>query len=77
VELTSPSGDHMTLVINVEKGVRPGAVAPGPAGIQPTPPAPVGRGRATVAPHPAPTPNDIKEKIERLREEARKRRQRQ
>jgi hypothetical protein len=28
-----------------------------------------------MTPRPGPTPNDIKEKIERLREEARKRRQ--
>lgn len=76
VVLTTPSGDHVTLAINVEKGAHPGAVAPGPAGIQPTPPQPMVRGRPTVAaPHPGPTPNDIKEKIERLREEARKRRQ--
>jgi len=42
------------------------------------PPPQAGRGRPTpIAPHAAtaPTPNDIKEKIERLREEARKRRQ--
>lgn len=78
VLLTTPSGEPVTLVISVEKGAHPGAAAPGPAGIQPTPAAPVPRGRSTVAqPHPGPTPNDIKEKIERLREEARKRRQRQ
>ena len=80
VELTTPGGDHVTLVINVEKGAaRPGVPLPGPAGIQPTPPPVAGRpGRPTpqVPGGVAATPNDIKEKIERLREEARKRRQR-
>ncbi len=79
VEMRTPSGDKVTVGITVEKGAHPGAVAPGPAGIQPTPaPGQVGRGRQTpVVPQHAgaPTPNDIKEKIERLREEARKRRQ--
>lgn len=82
VELTTPGGDHVTLVINVEKGaVRPGMPLPGPAGIQPTPPQPAvaarpGRPTPPVPGGVAATPNDIKEKIERLREEARKRRQR-
>lgn len=77
VEMRTPAGEKVTIGISVEKGAHPGAAAPGPAGIQPTP-APAGRGRPTAqAPvHAgAPTPNDIKEKIERLREEARKRRQ--
>ncbi len=78
VELTTAGGDHTTLVINVEKGAHPGAPALGPAGVQPTPgPAQPGRRPTVAAPHAAATPNDIKEKIERLREEARKRRQRQ
>jgi hypothetical protein len=81
VVLTAPSGGEVTLVISVEKGAHPGAAAPGPAGIQPTPPPPppqAGRGRPMAPPpRPGATPNDIKERIERLREEARKRRQRQ
>lgn len=79
VEMRTPTGEKVTVGITVEKGAHPGAAAPGPAGVQPTPPpAQVGRGRPTPqAPQHAgaPTPNDIKEKIERLREEARKRRQ--
>lgn len=79
VLLTTPSGDQVTLTISVEKGAHAGQPALGPAGVQPTPPpAPAaGRGRPTpaIAGQPAATPNDIKEKIERLREEARKRRQ--
>jgi len=94
VLLTTPAGDQLTLTISIEKGAHPGAAAPGPGGMQPTPPIPpaaaaaaAARGRPTpAAPNavavpgvgaggPAATPNDIKEKIERLREEARKRRQ--
>jgi hypothetical protein len=79
VVMTAPNGDETRLMINVEKHA--GAVpATGPAGIQPP---------ATVVirpgvPSPAATPvrprragaagTDIKEKIERLREEARRRR---
>jgi len=76
VLLTTPTGDQVTVVINVEKAAHAPAPLLGPAGIQPSP-APA-RGRPTPAPAhaaAAPTPNDIKEKIERLREEARKRRQ--
>ncbi|HEY2385603.1 MAG TPA: hypothetical protein VGK30_01465 [Candidatus Binatia bacterium] len=79
VEMRTPTGEQVTVGITVEKGAHPGAPALGPAGVQPTPAAvQVGRGRPTPqAPQHAgaPTPNDIKEKIERLREEARKRRQ--
>lgn len=80
VVLRAPTGDEMTLMINVDKGKNPGAPAPGPGGVatSPTPvvPTPPPRPRPTrvrVTTTPAP---DIKEKIERLREEARRRRQR-
>ncbi len=79
VEMRTPTGETVTVGITVEKGAHPGAAAPGPAGVvQPTPAAQMVRGRPVPqAPAHAgvPTPNDIKEKIERLREEARKRRQ--
>ena len=79
IEVRTPTGEKQTVEITIEKGAHPGAAAPGPGGIQPTPaPAQMARGRPTPqAPQHAgaPTPNDIKEKIERLREEARKRRQ--
>ncbi len=76
VVLAAPTGDEVTLMINVEKGKGAAAPATGPAGVQPPTPAP-----AAVRPTPhaakagaTPAP-DIKEKIERLREEARRRRQ--
>lgn len=75
VLMVTPTGDEVTLMINVEKK---GAGAPtGPAGVQPTPhPAPSRPPHMTpqrVTTTPAP---DVREKIERLREEARRRRQR-
>jgi len=79
VLVQSPTGDELTLLITVEKGKGGAVPMTGPAGIQPTPVA-VRGGRPT--PHPTPVRataapgNDVKEKIERLREEARKRRQR-
>ena len=89
VVMASPTGDEIRLMINVEKG-KPGAAPPtGPAGVQPqptavmAPPRPPGPAGAAGAPSPAATPArprrgaagaDIKEKIERLREEARRRR---
>lgn len=77
VVMVAPSGDEVTLMINVEKGKGGAAPATGPAGIQPPAPVPAGRPTPHVAaPRPGATPApDIKEKIERLREEARKRRQ--
>lgn len=76
ITMVAPNGDEVTLVINVEKGRAP-AVAMGPAGIQPTPAAVATRTRpgAVVTPVMAHTPAaDIKERIERLRQEARRRR---
>jgi hypothetical protein len=86
IVMLGPDGSETTLVINVEKA-KAGAVpaAMGPAGIQPTqtpvagvtrtPRAPGAPAAAGMSPGPARTPAaDIKEKIERLRQEARKRR---
>ena len=80
VMVLTPSGDQVTLMINVEKhsGAAP---LTGPAGVLPTAtPIPNAGGQrppritpARVTSTPAP---DIREKIERLREEARKRRNR-
>jgi hypothetical protein len=81
--MVGPGGEEITLVINVEKAKigQPGqpAAALGPAGIQPTP-TPAG-GIQTRTPRGVMSPGvartaapDIKEKIERLRQEARKRR---
>jgi hypothetical protein len=82
IVMVGPQGEEVTLFINVEKakaGVP--AAATGPAGIQPTPtpgaPGPVATRtpRGVMSPGVARTPAaDIKEKIERLRQEARKRR---
>jgi hypothetical protein len=82
IVMVGPTGEEVTLVINVEKG-KPGPAAHvGPAGIQPTPtpgapgvvPTRTPRG-GNMSPGVARTPAaDIKEKIERLRQEARKRR---
>lgn len=82
IVMVGPGGEETTLVINVEKakGGQPAALT-GPAGIQPTP-APGGVANPTrtprggvMSPGVARTPAaDIKEKIERLRQEARKRR---
>jgi len=77
IVMVGPSGEEITLVINVEKGKAGPAPATGPAGIQPTPtPAPaMTRTVRAMSPGPVRTPAaDIKEKIERLRQEARKRR---
>jgi hypothetical protein len=79
VLLVTPTGDQVTLMINVEK--RGGGAVTGPAGIVPTPtpiPNAAGQRPPRITPPrvlntPAP---DIREKIERLREEARKRRNR-
>lgn len=83
IVMVGPDGQETTLVINVEKAAKGGQAAPltGPAGIQPTP-TPGAAGLATtrtprgvMSPGVARTPAaDIKEKIERLRQEARKRR---
>jgi hypothetical protein len=79
VVVQSPAGGEQTLVINVEKGRGGGAPMAGPGGVQPTQ-AGVRRGRPT--PHATPVRatrgpgSDVREKIERLREEARKRRAR-
>ncbi len=79
IVMVGPAGEEITLFINVEKA-KAGAPAAhmGPAGIQPTPTpgavasrTPRGGGSPGVARTPA---ADIKEKIERLRQEARKRR---
>jgi hypothetical protein len=82
IVMVGPQGEEVTLFINVEKakaGVPQAAT--GPAGIQPTP-TPGAPGtvatrtpRGVMSPGVARTPAaDIKEKIERLRQEARKRR---
>ena len=79
VVMAAPNGDETRLMINVEKHA--GAVpATGPAGVQPQPTVAIRPG----VPSPGVTPMrprrggaagaDIKEKIERLREEARRRR---
>lgn len=83
IVMVGPGGEETTLVINVEKN-KAGAPAAmtGPAGIQPTPtpgggvnPTRTPRGGGAMSPGVARTPAaDIKEKIERLRQEARKRR---
>jgi len=76
IVMVAPSGDEVTLQINVEKGRAP-AMPVGPAGVQPTPHPAATRARlgAGVTPVPAPTAGaEIKEKIERLRQEARRRR---
>jgi len=79
IVMVGPGGEEITLVINVEKAkVGQPAAMTGPAGIQPTPvPAAVAArtARGVMSPGVARTPApDIKEKIERLRQEARKRR---
>ena len=79
IVMVGPGGEEITLVINVEKAKAGQPVAmTGPAGIQPTPvPAAVATrtARGVMSPGAARTPApDIKEKIERLRQEARKRR---
>jgi hypothetical protein len=77
--MVGPGGEETTLVINVEKAKagQPAAMT-GPAGIQPTPTPVAGATRTprgVMSPGVARTPAaDIKEKIERLRQEARKRR---
>jgi hypothetical protein len=77
VVMIKPGGEEVELVINVTRAPT-GAGSLGPAGIQPPPGA-----RAQVMPVPAPTNTprrpaaDIREKIERLREEARQRRRQQ
>ena len=74
---TAPDGTTSNFTINVKYAANPGAAAVGPAGIAPTP-APkrtrVARAKRTPAPGRRTPSADIKEKIERLREEARKRR---
>jgi hypothetical protein len=76
VVMASPTGDEVTLMINVEKGKGVAVPATGPAGIQPPSPAPAVARATPHAPRPGASPApDIKEKIERLREEARRRRQ--
>jgi len=79
VVVQSPAGDEQTLMINVEKSKAGAVPMTGPGGVQPTPAA-VRGGRPTPRPTPARATSapgsDVKEKIERLREEARKRRQR-
>jgi hypothetical protein len=79
IVMVGPGGEEITLVINVEKAKAGAPVAAtGPAGIQPTPtPGAVASRtpRGVMSPGAARTPAaDIKEKIERLRQEARKRR---
>jgi hypothetical protein len=90
VVMSSPAGEEIRLNINVDKGKPGAGPPTGPAGIQPQPTAVMGRPPgvpvvpgAAGAPSPAVTPvrprrgaagADIKEKIERLREEARRRR---
>jgi hypothetical protein len=79
IVMVGPGGEETTLVINVEKAKagQPAAMT-GPAGIQPTPTPVAGATRTprgVMSPGVARTPAaDIKEKIERLRQEARKRR---
>jgi hypothetical protein len=80
IVMLGPGGEEITLVINVEKAKAGQPAAPmGPAGIQPTPTpgavATTRTPRGVMSPGVARTPAaDIKEKIERLRQEARKRR---
>jgi hypothetical protein len=79
IVMVGPGGEEITLVINVEKAKagQPAALT-GPAGIQPTPTpghAAPRTPRGVMSPGVARTPaSDIKEKIERLRHEARLRR---
>ena len=79
ITMIGPDGQETTLMINVEKAkAGQPAVAMGPAGIQPTPTPAAGAtrtARGVMSPGAVRTPAaDIKEKIERLRQEARKRR---
>jgi hypothetical protein len=82
IVMVGPQGEEVTLFINVEKAKAGAPVAAmGPAGIQPTPTpgvpgaVPTRTPRGVMSPGVARTPAaDIKEKIERLRQEARKRR---
>ena len=79
ITMVGPDGQETTLMINVEKAkAGQPAVAMGPAGIQPTPTPAAGATRTprgAMSPGAVRTPAaDIKEKIERLRQEARKRR---
>lgn len=78
IVMVGPAGEEITLFINVEKAKTAPAAHTGPAGIQPTPtPGMVATRtpRGGMSPGVARTPAaDIKEKIERLRQEARKRR---
>ncbi len=79
IVMVGPGGEETTLVINVEKAKGGAPVAmTGPAGIQPTPTPVAGMTRTprgVMSPQAVRTPAaDIKEKIERLRQEARKRR---
>ena len=79
VLVQSPTGEELMLPINVEKGKGGAVPMTGPGGV---PPAPAAVRGGRPAPHPTPVRatgapgNDVKDKIERLREEARKRRQR-
>lgn len=73
IVMVAPNGDEVTLPINVKYNQAGGAPSLGPAGVQavvtPRP------GAQAVTPMPRRTPAaDIREKIERLREEARRRR---
>ena len=73
VVMVTPGGDEVPLMISVEKGKAVPVPPTGPAGIQPPPARPTPH---VAAPRPGATPGeDVKAKIERLREEARKRRQ--
>lgn len=74
---TAPDGTKTNFAINVKYATNPASVAVGPAGVAPTPrPKRTRSARAKRTPAPGRrTPSaDIKAKIERLREEARKRR---
>jgi hypothetical protein len=77
IVIVAPNGDEMNFPINVQFKRDASVAAPGPAGIARTP-APQRPREARAQRTPAPgrrTPSaDIKEKIERLREEARRRR---
>ena len=74
IVMVTPTGDEVTLMINVEKA-KGAPQLTGPGGVPP-PPTPGARRvmHPTPAVTPAPPAGGIKEKIERLREEARKRR---
>jgi len=75
IVVSSPDGAETSVSINVKYQRDTSVAALGPAGVQPSPPQPTRARVGGQTPRPRRTPSaDIKAKIERLREEARRRR---